>query len=180
MITLPLFPLPICLMPGGTTELRIFEPRYQRLVKEASINGVGFGMCLFDTEHNQILNTGCVAKIIDFTQMKDGLLGITISGQQRFQLENFSVEADGLKRGQVTLLPNWPTCAIANAEQQHIADVLAPLLPNASNSPQQLAEMSWICQRWLELLPIDIRAKQELMRQPDAHMTQALLQQLIE
>lgn len=179
MITLPLFPLPICLMPGGVTELRIFEPRYQRLVKEAISNDIGFGLCLFDTEHHQVLHTGCVAKITDFTQLDDGLLGITIVGQQRFQLESFSVEADGLKRGQVSLLPDWPSYAVSNAEQQHIAAVLEPLLPSVSNSPQR-DDMSWICQRWLELLPIDIRTKQELMCQSDAQMTQALLQQLIE
>jgi len=40
-VTLPIFPLPVFLLPGGVTKLRIFEPRYLKMVSTAS-SGQGF------------------------------------------------------------------------------------------------------------------------------------------
>ena len=43
---LPLFPLNTVLFPGGPLSLRIFEPRYLRMVSECMKLGTGFGVVL--------------------------------------------------------------------------------------------------------------------------------------
>ena len=50
---LGVFPLPIILFPNGITRLRIFEPRYVRLVKQAAA-GDGFALSVYmpNTEFN--------------------------------------------------------------------------------------------------------------------------------
>ncbi|MCH1920997.1 LON peptidase substrate-binding domain-containing protein [Shewanella sp. A3A] len=179
MLTIPLFPLPICLMPEGLAELRIFEPRYQRLVVEASQNGIGFGVSPYDSNSQQLFDVGCIARIVDFKHRDDGLLGILIKGQQRFRLSSFTVEHDGLKRGNVELLPSWPEHAIHTRTEHQLAELLTPLLPEAYQNNNSCQSMTWVCQRWLEILPINLQAKQQLMCQNDAHMTQELLKQLL-
>ncbi|QSX35021.1 LON peptidase substrate-binding domain-containing protein [Shewanella avicenniae] len=183
LTSIPLFPLPICLMPGGRTELRIFEQRYKRLVSEASNNLYGFGLCLYQHEQQIIPGSGCLARIIDFEQLPDGLLGITIEGTDRFQLDRFVVEEDGLKRGEITLQTAWPASPLSE-EEQHIARQLQTILeqhqPKAKYSDDFYKDITWVCQRWLEILPIDLAAKHQLMMQADHQMTLDLLQQLIE
>lgn len=179
MFTLPLFPLPMCLMPDGLAELRIFEPRYQRLVKEATQNGIGFGVSPYDAQSHQLFDVGCTAQIVDFKRREDGLLGIIIKGQQRFRLVSFSVEADGLKRGNVELLPHWPEHPVHTSDEHHLAELLTPLLSGAYRDSPKPQSLTWICERWLEILPINLQTKQQLMCQNDAHMTQQLLQQLL-
>lgn len=180
MLTLPLFPLPICLMPEGLAELRIFEPRYQRLVTEASRNGLGFGVSPFYAASQQLFDVGCIAEIVDFKRRDDGLLGIMIKGKQRFRLVSFTVESDGLKRGNVELLPAWPEHSIHTPKEQQLAELLTPLLPIAYQANSKSQSMTWICQRWLEILPINLQVKQQLMCQEDAHMTRELLKQLLQ
>jgi Lon protease-like protein len=40
--TLPLFPLPAVLFPGGEIALRIFEPRYLDMIRDCARDGRGF------------------------------------------------------------------------------------------------------------------------------------------
>lgn len=40
-----LFPLSSVVLPEGKMKLRIFEPRYQRMVAQCSKTGSGFGLC---------------------------------------------------------------------------------------------------------------------------------------
>ncbi|MGS0730761.1 LON peptidase substrate-binding domain-containing protein, partial [Shewanella sp. 0m-11] len=97
---LPLFPLQICILPGGFTQLRIFEPRYLRLVKESLLDNSGFGACMLDIDNKTLLPLGTLCKIVDFETLEGGLLGVTIKGIKRFELGTYVIEADGLKKGQ--------------------------------------------------------------------------------
>ena len=85
--------------------LRIFEPRYVRMVKEACANQAGFGICMFnvkgDKERNQhIFPVGTYAEVIDFDLLDDGLLGITVEGKSCFQIEQIHTQDDALRVGQ--------------------------------------------------------------------------------
>ncbi|KFZ36707.1 peptidase S16 [Shewanella mangrovi] len=181
--SIPLFPLPVCLMPEGQTELRIFEPRYQRLVREASVNQYGFGLCLYQAETQSMPGAGCLADIVDFEQLEDGLLGIVIRGRQRFTLNRFIIEDDGLKRGDISLLNNWHAESVS-PDEQHITQQLQTLHQQHSlyehYAVERYQDIAWVCQRWLEILPIDIAAKHQLMLQEDHQMLLSLLKQLID
>lgn len=69
--------------------LRIFEPRYKRMVKECSLQDSGFGVCLVGNDGDpkavgNVSSIGTLVTIVDFETLSDGLLGITVAGERRF------------------------------------------------------------------------------------------------
>lgn len=86
---LPIFPLTSQVLPEGRMKLRIFEPRYIRLVKDSLQNDAEFVIAMFDndkspSEEDYIRPYGTSVKIIDFEPRDDGLLGITVEGKAAF------------------------------------------------------------------------------------------------
>ncbi|MFO6424620.1 LON peptidase substrate-binding domain-containing protein [Motilimonas sp. KMU-193] len=167
---LALFPLPVFLLPGGKTQLRIFEPRYQRMVSESLRNQTGFGLCSFvDPAQQELMQAGTRVEIFDFDRFDDGTLCISIEGKDRFSIDSFSTDKDGLRQGEVTLLENWQPRTVGQ-EHQFVADSLARLLKDHDLYRQQdlqqpLQDLTWVCQRWLELLPMPAHKKQSLFMQ---------------
>lgn len=174
---LALFPLTTHVLPGGRTHLRIFEPRYLRMVKESLLNNSGFGLCMLDPDGSKADNThifprGTLVQIVDFTQHEDGLLGITVAGQQMFDIQSIDQDHDGLRHGVVELLPDqgidqeWPDEAHHKMLRQRLIEVfdsypeISELYPD-----KKLDDELWVCQRWLELLPLKPCVKQELLRE---------------
>ena len=169
-LTLPLFPLGTHVLPGGRLPLRIFEPRYLRMVKEACRSGLGFGMCMLNPRGAGALHSmyaiGTWVQVIDFATLADGLLGITVEGQQCFRIEQLWQEQDGLRRGQVRYLPEWPPLPLVEPQQplqQLLVRLYAEHEPLGRLYPTPLpADAAWLCQRWLELLPMQPALKQRL------------------
>lgn len=167
---LALFPLPVFLLPGGKTQLRIFEPRYQRMVSESLRNQTGFGLCSFaDAAQQELMQAGTRVEIYDFDRFEDGTLSISIEGKERFKINSFTTDKDGLRQGEVTLLENWQPRTVGD-EHQFVADSLARLLKDHALYQQQdlkqpLQDLTWVCQRWLELLPMPAEKKQSLFMQ---------------
>ena len=85
-----LFPLSTVLYPGGPLPLRIFEPRYLDMISDCLKNDKPFGVLLIrsgsDTGPATTYEVGTLARITDWYQGSDGLLGITAVGEQRFRL----------------------------------------------------------------------------------------------
>ncbi|WP_144208708.1 LON peptidase substrate-binding domain-containing protein [Shewanella donghaensis] len=179
---LPLFPLSICLLPQGFTQLRIFEPRYKRLVTESLKSGEGFGLCMLNS-NNELMPIGTWVHIIDFEMLEDGLLGISLEGKQRFKINNFDVESDGLKRGDVSLIADWPQTDIKH-KQLYLSETLQEIL---EQYPQHLSHykqddfknLSWVCQRWLEIMPISAEEKYQCINSHNHEMTQELITSII-
>src|ERR1700754_2017230 len=101
---LPLFPLNTVLFPGGPLPLRIFEPRYVDMIRKCMREGAPFGVLLIRSgkevgDVSSAADVGTSARIVDFHQMPDGLLGIVCTGEQKFRVEDRRVQADGLHVG---------------------------------------------------------------------------------
>lgn len=192
---IPIFPLPICILPQGYSQLRIFEARYKRLVTESLKTGVGFGLCMLSDNKKEILPIGTLCKIIDFETLNDGLLGISIRGEQKFIIKDVSVEHDGLKRATVALIEDWPESQInaLNAKskpdklQQRdkiLSDTLKDILREypahlAHYQQENFQDISWVCQRWLEIIPISAAEKYRCINSHDHHMAQTFLADII-
>lgn len=116
-----LFPLSSVVLPEGKMKLRIFEPRYQRMVAQCSKTGRGFGLCLFESKSNknasELSEFGTLVKIVDFETLSDGLLGITVVGMHRFEILKVRVEYDGLRIATVQWLPDWPSHELLDRER---------------------------------------------------------------
>ena len=114
LTNIPLFPLSGHVLPGGVMRLRIFEPRYLRMVREVCAQGDDgrVGMCMFNdngsVEHNtHIHSVATLARVIDFEHRDDGLLGITVEGVEPCEITTIRVDSDGLRRGDVTIREPW-------------------------------------------------------------------------
>lgn len=164
-----LFPLNSVVLPEGKMKLRIFEPRYVRMVKECTAQGVGFGICLSDSSSTTypLSYVGTYARIIDFEQMPDGLLGITVEGEKRFLRKTERQEPDGLRIASVDWLENWQTSSQPPSEK------MVSMLRAVHDQFPELGELyaegewqdrNWVLQRWIEILPITIEQFDRLLK----------------
>lgn len=186
--TVALFPLTAHILPGGRLPLRIFEPRYLRMIKESIAAQQGFGICMLDTaghEHNNshILPIGTLVNVIDFEPRADNMLGITVEGQQLFRIQQIHNAADGLRSAEVVLLEGWPASPLRLQDKllpqrlQEVFDAypeLAELYPD-----KKLDDAAWICQRWLEILPLEPQQKQALLANNPLPVTRDFIYQLL-
>lgn len=174
---IPLFPLSGHVLPGGIMQLRIFEPRYLRMVREVCAQGDEgrIGMCMFNDkgsieENTHIHPIATLARVVDFDHREDGLLGITVEGLEPCEITEITVDSDGLRRGQLEIRAPWNPTPLP-ASYSHLAERLCQVYgeyPELGECPndERLTRADWICQRWLELLPVDANVKQELIKDP--------------
>ena len=170
-----MFPLHTVLFPGGPLRLRIFEPRYLDMVSRCMREDTGFGVALIvaGSEAGGAAHTveiGTLARIVDFEQLDDGLLGITARGGRRFRIVHVHQESDGLNVCHV----EWREDEMrAEVPPQHA--VLAELLRRAIEQiGQAYSEVTpayedaiLVCMRLAEILPLAPIERQELLELND-------------
>jgi Lon protease-like protein len=172
--TVPLFPLNIVLFPDGPLPLRIFETRYVDMVRRCMREDQGFGVVLIregrEVGPAETYDVGTLAKITDFHQMPDGLLGLSCVGQQRFRIVSKSRAKDGLNMGQIDWLPVAPTVPVPQRHAR-LADLLRTVLPQLgevyTDIAMRLDDAAWVGHRLAEILPIPLRDKQSLLELDD-------------
>lgn len=173
---IPLFPLNTVLFKDGLLPLRIFEPRYTRMISHCMRSDCGFGICLIEdgSEIGQAAQThlvGTLVQIEDFEQLPDGLLGITVRGGQRFQVESTEVGDDQLIMADITRLEDEPEVPLPE-EYQPLLDAVTHLISRMGyqydDMDEKLKRASWVGHRLAELLPIPADEKQRLLQMNDA------------
>lgn len=166
----PIFPLNTVLFPGGPLPLRIFEARYLDMVSRCLRDDMPFGVVLIrdggETGPATTCEIGTLARIRDWYQGSDGLLGVTAVGEQRFRLDTMVRQADGLNVGSVELLPPEDRLALPE-EYQALADVLAAVLDDLgrlyADLDRNFEDAGWVTWRFLEVLPVDLAQKQHCL-----------------
>jgi len=97
---LPLFPLPLVLLPQNPLPLHIFEERYREMIGEAIENESEFGVVL--AAEGGIVNVGCTATIERVVErFADGRLDIATVGRRRFEVHSINEDRVFL-RGEVS------------------------------------------------------------------------------
>ncbi|MEF1289505.1 LON peptidase substrate-binding domain-containing protein [Vibrio sp. M260118] len=175
MTELMLFPLSSLVLPEGKVRLRIFEPRYKRLISQAMRADGTFGICLFEKSNainaSELSSVGTLVKIYDFEQLDDGLLGVSVVGLKKFAIKQVRVEYDGLRYSKVDWLPNWHVTELdADSEQlSHYLNRVYHQFPDIGDLYDQkfFDDASWVSQRWLEILPLTNSVFDGLAKQPD-------------
>lgn len=175
MSELPLFPLSGVLMPFGRMPLQIFEPRYLDLVRDCMKTDSAFGVVWIrrgaeiaqrGSASPQLGDYGTTARIVDWDQLPNGLLGLTIQGGQRFDLGATAVRANGLVVGQVELRPQLESVAM-EPRWQSLLDILHSLEthPHIQRMALQLDyDDAWqVACTLIQLLPLDEALKYQLL-----------------
>ena len=172
---IPLFPLGNVLFTGGRLSLQIFEPRYLDLVGRCMKSGTGFGVVLIregaETFGGEgppsLFNVGTYARIIDFSQLASGLLGIVCVGEGKFRLRRSWEAPDHLVMAEVEFLPEERQ-RLVGEEFQPLVDTLRVLVKhpmiqklNLDIDYQDARSVSW---RLAELLPLEAETRQSLLQ----------------
>lgn len=96
---IPIFPLPLVLMPAEVLPLHIFEPRYRAMLEDVSETDNSFGVVLYDETtaddgRPAIGTIGCLAEIRQTMKMDDGRSNILTVGVQRFEIIEYTETLD--------------------------------------------------------------------------------------
>ncbi len=175
LITIPLFPLNAVLFPGGALPLRIFEPRYLDMVSKCLRTDTGIGVVLIKNGDEigtaaEPHSIGTLCEISYWNRRTDGLLGVTLRGQQRFLVHSHWVEPNQLLMAEVEVLEPMPELELP--KEYHALEVLlrrimAQLGPPHTTLPEQYTEAGWVCARLTELLPLPLDEKQAILHIAD-------------
>ena len=92
--SLPIFPLPLILLPGEILPLHIFEPRYRKMLKDVINDGKTFGITFFETGDGETDRPatgtiGCEAEIREVNPLPDGRANILTAGVTRYVLREY-------------------------------------------------------------------------------------------
>lgn len=89
-LELPIFELPVVILPGELLPLHIFEERYMRMVGHCLEAAEPFGIVFRDDDGNAH-RIGCTARITEVLErFDDGRMNIVVAGEQPFKvLERF-------------------------------------------------------------------------------------------
>ncbi len=175
-LSIPLFPLNTVLFPGGVLPLRIFEPRYLDMVSECLKSDSGIGVVLIRSgqEVGELADTyevGTLSHIRYWHKRSDGLLGITLQGEQRFRILSTQARPDRLLIAEVELLSEPPFIPVMANHQQLVAllkQIINQLEPPYTTLTPAFENASWVGARLVELLPFDLPDKQKLLMNEDA------------
>ena len=175
MSELSLFPLSAVLMPYGRMPLQIFEQRYIDLVRDCMKSDSEFGVVWIRQGGEiaqpgglspQLGDYGTCARIVDWDQLPNGLLGLTVQGGQRFDLASTSVRPNGLVVGEVGLRPA-PDPAMMEPRWQTLLDILRSLEthPHVQRMGLQIDyDNAWqLAYTLIQLLPLEEQLKYELL-----------------
>ena len=182
----PLFPLSTVLFPGGPLPLRIFESRYIDMISHCMKNEMPFGVLLIregqETGPATTHDVGTLARITDWYQGSDGLLGVTAIGEQRFRLLSRHRQDDGLNVGKIELIENEPELALPG-EYRALQKILDSVLDDLGRLYESLerrpGDAVWLTYRFVEILPIDLEQKQRCLESSDTLARLRLVDELV-
>jgi Lon protease-like protein len=171
---LPLFPLRTVLFPDGPLPLRVFESRYldmvSRCVKEESQFGVVLILAGSEIGEAETVAVGTGARISDWYQGSDGILGVTAVGTQRFRLRTCTQQPDGLYVGEIDTLDPEPRCNLPE-EYRSMAALLEAIIDDLGRLYEPLdkhyADATWVGYRFAEILPLSLEQKQHCLELND-------------
>jgi Lon protease-like protein len=170
---LPLFPLQTVLLPGGPLALRVFEARYLDMVARCLRGANRFGVVAIregaEVGAATTYDVGTSAEIVDWSRESSGLLMIVARGRERFRIDGSRREPDGLYVGTVRWLeapPPRPLLARHRSLVTLLERLLEPL-PLYRSLPRGLDDAVWVGCRLIEILPLELPAKQSLLELDD-------------
>ena len=190
-MSLALFPLNTVLFPGCVLDLQIFEARYLDMISRCMKQGAGFGVvCILEGDEvgrapEGYARIGCEARITDFQQQDNGLLGIRVAGGRRFKVLRTEVQRDQLLVAEVEWLEDEPEQPLQEEDDDLVAllkalaehpMVVALNMGTEANGQQSLANQLAYLLPFSELDKIDLLQLDDPQQRLDA--IQALLDEL--
>jgi len=183
---LPVFPLGLVVLPGTIQTLQIFEPRYLAMVKACMSSESGFVITLSNDNASgeSFMSQGTFVEIIDFNQLPNGLLGITVRGSQKVSIKSVEQAESGLHYASISLIaePVVDDQAVL-AQFPELINVLSQLKehPQVKSLPLEIDLLSAdsVSYHLAGLIPISAMQKQGLLEAFDATQRMNILAKLV-
>ncbi len=185
---LSLFPLGTVLFPEGLLALKVFEARYLDLISTCLREQIPFGVVSLregsevgkKSDAASLESVGTLAHVIDVDSDQPGILHVRCRGGRRFTLDDPRQAASGLWQGQATVLPE-PTLEAPLPELKGSVTALSTAIANLTATladkggapfiePYRFDDAGWVADRWCELLPISLAARQKLLELDDPEL----------
>jgi len=171
---LPIFELPLVLLPGERLPLHIFEERYKRMIGRSIDEGEPFGIVLRDDDGARSI--GCTARIDDVLErFDDGRMNIVVSGEEPFKVLD-RYEGDDYPAGEVELIAEESLPPIDESSAAKAREAFAELAERALGErpePEELESASaYAIAARIELPP---ETKQQLLELRDEDERMELL-----
>ena len=195
---LPLFPLKTVLFPDGILPLKVFETRYIDMVRDCMKRNAPFGVVLIKTGQEVGMaaepeEIGCLAYIADWDMENLGVMMLRTQGGERFRIVETRVLPDQRLEARVDMIA---ADAISPVSDMHVAcaktlkividDVDAKgraeqgeAFASPFSRPIRLDSASWVANRWCEILPIPLKARQKLLELDDAQSRLTIVHQYL-
>jgi Lon protease-like protein len=185
---LPVFPLGLVALPGSIQSLQIFESRYINMVKACMSKGHGFIVVLQSklesTSDYGMSKKGTYVEIIDFNNLPNGLLGITVRSENKVNISNICQLEDGLHIADAKpeIDPEVDDQAIL-AEYPEISNILIQLMKHPRISDLQIkvdfSSADSVAYNLAGLIPLSSFEKQNLLEAFDASQRMGILAKYI-
>ena len=162
---LPVFPLPVFILPKGKARLRIFEPKYLTMLSLISNHQCFVIQLTPSLPEMEGSNWGSLVKIQDFNQGDDGILEIDVLCNSLVHLSHVKQEENDLNYAQISPFTHWSQSKV---DESMAYEVLAEALNSILDNNVMLNELyqtrplnnaHWVVARWIELLPLSITVK---------------------
>lgn len=143
-LDLPIFELPVALLPGELLPLHIFEERYKRMISRCVAEDEPFGVVLRDDD-GSARRIGCEARVMEVVEeFEDGRMNIVVAGERPFKvLDRF--EAPEYPAGEVEPIA-VETSAPPEDDDGEAADLarsaFAELVDRVSGEPPEAEELA--------------------------------------
>ena len=183
---LPVFPLGLVVLPGTIQTLQIFEPRYLSMVKDCMNSESGFVITLSNNNVSgeNFMSQGTFVDIIDFNQLPNGLLGITVKGREKVSIKSIEQVESGLHYASISPIaePVVDDQAVL-AKFPDLINVLSQLKehPQVKLLPLEIDMLSAesVSYQLAGLIPITPMQKQTLLEAFDSKQRMNILAKLV-
>ena len=183
----PVFPLSLVALPGSIQSLQIFESRYVNMIKSCMSDNHGFVIALQNNKSKdfEISKKGSYVEIIDFNNLPNGLLGITVKSENKVSIKNIYQLKDGLHVAEIKpeIDPEVDDQALM-AEYPEIINILSQLIKHPRINELSLKvdfnSADSIAYHLAGLIPLSMNQRQNLLEAFDASQRFLILSKYIE
>jgi len=91
---IPIFPLPLVLLPSELLPLHIFEPRYQQMLEDIALTKNMFGISHFEPQKKTFEkptadSIGCIAEVRESQALEEGRSNVLTIGVIRYRIKKY-------------------------------------------------------------------------------------------
>lgn len=196
---IPLFPLKTVLFPDGLLPLKVFETKYIGMVRDCMQNNMPFGVVLTKTAQetgnaSEAEQVGCLAYIEHCDMPDTGTMMLRTRGGDRFRILETRILADQRTEARIEMIPvdaSVPVSAIHVSCAKALKIVMDNLTAKGRaergagfegpfTTPLQFDNAAWVANRWCEILPIPLKARQKLLELDNAQSRLSVVHQYLQ